>query len=79
MLQGASFETTVQFGISLHTPSGCDLGRYLKSARIMVIDHDAFPTTRFQHETNLDPTTKSWQGGNSMKMMFECLRCNLKF
>ena len=68
------FHTTVQFGITLSEPEGCDLGLHLYQSRVTVIDNDVFPSNRFRSETLADPTTKSWQSGKSFKMMGEYLK-----
>merc|ERR1719387_834749 len=79
ILDDDRFNATLEFGIGLSDPMGCELGLYLFQTRIKIVDNDVFPTNKFAKETRSDPTTKSWQVGRSVPMMKEYAKFTLKF
>jgi len=44
LIQSDTFDTTLEFVVTLESPDGCELGHRLKQARVSVLDDDRFPT-----------------------------------
>lgn len=44
------FDTTLEFQVKLKNPQGADLGQYLDSCFVTVIDDDAFPTNKYRED-----------------------------
>lgn len=45
-----NFDTTLEFGIMLFDPKGCELGKYLKVCRVLILDNDLFPTNELREQ-----------------------------
>eukprot|EP00747_Dinoflagellata_sp_TGD_P074057 gnl/TRDRNA2_/TRDRNA2_158171_c4_seq1.p1 gnl/TRDRNA2_/TRDRNA2_158171_c4~~gnl/TRDRNA2_/TRDRNA2_158171_c4_seq1.p1 ORF type:complete len:859 (+),score=147.28 gnl/TRDRNA2_/TRDRNA2_158171_c4_seq1:373-2577(+) len=45
-----NFDTTLEFSIVLEDPVNCELGRYLKVCRVLILDNDQFPSNDFEDE-----------------------------
>eukprot|EP00930_Biecheleria_cincta_P059241 TRINITY_DN44996_c0_g1_i1.p1 TRINITY_DN44996_c0_g1~~TRINITY_DN44996_c0_g1_i1.p1 ORF type:complete len:848 (+),score=128.43 TRINITY_DN44996_c0_g1_i1:286-2544(+) len=48
MMDNQSWSTTLEFKVHLSDPEGCNLGHYLHTCRVKVIDTDCFPSNKYQ-------------------------------
>jgi len=69
LLSDDHFDSTLAFRLSLSNPEGCMLGIYLKTTTVKILDDDAFPSNIYKERLKEDPTTHSWQRGESFTML----------
>ncbi|CAK0834514.1 unnamed protein product [Prorocentrum cordatum] len=71
--------TTLEFSVLLYDPVGCELGRYLYTSRVKVIDGDTFPTNRFNDvikEHGLRGLTQGDCGVKPVELLIEYFKLN---
>lgn len=50
MIDNHSWSPTLEFKVHLSDPEGCNLGHYLHTCRVKVIDTDSFPSSKYQEQ-----------------------------
>jgi len=50
ILENDSWDAVLEFGVELKNGLNCQLGKYLKSCRVVVIDDDFFPSNQYAEE-----------------------------
>mmetsp|Transcript_20945 Transcript_20945/g.48821 ORF Transcript_20945/g.48821 Transcript_20945/m.48821 type:complete len:844 (-) Transcript_20945:340-2871(-) len=55
ILNSPTWSATLEFKVMLENPLSCQLGRYLKTCRIKVMDSDTFPTSAYAEELTQGP------------------------
>jgi len=62
IIESPLWSATLEFGLVLEHPIGCQLGKYLKHCRVKVIDRDTFPSSYYAEQIATDVEEVSQTG-----------------
>ena len=72
ILENALWSATLEFKVLLEEPMRCQLGKYLKTCRVKVIDQDTFPSSFFAKELQED--LENAEAVNQMGLFIEYVK-----